>query len=157
MKTRWVISLIVLVAFILLPQVSLADDLADLKATHQKLFAAFNSGDVETSMDLWLEGGIFLPASRAFPVVVNIVRGKKMWSRFFQTHMIIMTFYKPEFRVIGNTGLVWGHVDELMMNKEKGVGQRSFLKFSMTYVKTEGKWKVASYHSSPIPSKDKIF
>ncbi len=157
MKTRWVISLIVLGAFILLPQASLADDLAELKATHQKLFAAFNAGDVETSMDLWLEGGIFLPASRAFPAEVNIVRGKKIWSRFFQTHMIIMRFYKPEYRVIGNTGLVWGHLDELIMNKEKGIGKRRFLKFSMTYVKIEEKWKVAFYHSTPIPSEDKIF
>ena len=134
-----------------------ADDLADLKAAHQNYITAINTGNAESSMDLWLEGGVFLQASRAFPTVVNIARGKKMWSRFFQTHILILTFYKPEYRVIGNTGLVWGHFEELIMNKEKGVGKRRSRKVSLTYVKIEGNWKIAIFHASPIPPDDEVF
>ena len=76
MKTRWVISLIVLGAFILLPQVALADDLADLKATHMGWVKAVNTGDVETMVNFWQEGGVFMPASRPFPIVINKERFK---------------------------------------------------------------------------------
>ena len=157
MKSRWVISLIVLGAFILLPQVALADDLADLKATHMSYIRTFNAGDAETFMEFWLEGGVVFFGSRAFPIIVNIARAKKTWSRIFQTHGFMVREYKPDFRVIGNTGLVWGHFTEVLMNKEKGIGKRRFRKFSFTYVKSEGKWKIALFHATPIPGDQEIF
>ena len=49
MKTRWMISLIALGAFIFLPQPALADDLADLKATNMRLDKAWNTGDMKTA------------------------------------------------------------------------------------------------------------
>ena len=157
MKTRWVILLIVLGAFILPPQAALADDLADLKATHMSYMKALNAGDVETFMDFWVEGGIVFFGSRAFPVQINIARDKKLWSRILQTHRLILIPYKPDYRVIGNTGLVWGHFTSDTINKEKGVGKRRFLKFSFTYVKSEGKWKIALYHGTPMPGEQEIF
>ena len=54
MKTRWVISLMVLGAFVLISQPAIADDLADLKAAHMSWVKALNTGDVETFMDLSL-------------------------------------------------------------------------------------------------------
>jgi len=38
MRTRIIISLVVVAAFIFLSQPAIADDLADLKATHQQIF-----------------------------------------------------------------------------------------------------------------------
>ena len=68
-----------------------------------------------------------------------------------------MTEYKPDYRVIGNTGLVWGHFEEIVMNKETGIGKRRPRKFSYTYVKSEGQWKIAVFHASPIPEVEEIF
>jgi len=67
MRTRLVISLIVLGAFILLPQAVLADDLADLKATHMSYMEAFHAGDAETFMGFWVEGGVFFLVAGPFP------------------------------------------------------------------------------------------
>jgi ketosteroid isomerase-like protein len=157
MKTRWVISLIALGAFILLPQVALADDLADLKSTHMNYMGALNTGNVEAIMGFWVEGGVSFMGGRAFPIVVNITRAKKFWSRILQTHRLILIPYKPDFRVIGNTGLVWGHFTQVVINKEKGVGKRRFQKFSYTYIKSEGKWKIALAHSTQIKGEQEIF
>ena len=157
MKTRCVISLMVLGAFMLISQPVLADDLADLKATHMSYIKAIRSGDVETFMGLWLQGGVCFFGSRAFPVIVNVEQSKKMWSQFFQKHILIMTEYKPDYRVIGNTGLVWGHFEELLMNKETGIGKRRPRKFSYTYVKSEEQWKIALFHASVILEVEEIF
>jgi ketosteroid isomerase-like protein len=160
MKTRWVISLIVLGAFILLPQAALAgevEDLEELKVTHMNYMGAVNTGNVEAIMGFWVEGGVSFMGGRAFPIVVNITRAKKFWSRILQTHRLILIPYKPDFRVIGNTGLVWGHFTQVVINKEKGVGKRRFQKFSYTYIKSEGKWKIALAHSTQITGEQEIF
>ena len=157
MKTRCVVSLMVLAAFMLISQPALADDLADLKATHMGWLKAVNTGDVETMVNFWQEGGVFMPASRPFPIVVNKERAKKIWTRVFQTHMLILTMYKLDYRVIGNTGLVWGHFEELMMNKEKRKGIRRPRKFLMTYLKSEGKWQIVGFAACPILGEQKVF
>jgi len=158
MKPRSVISLMVLAAFILLPQAALADDLADLKAAQQSYIQAWNTGDVETFMDLWLEGGLWLRAGSAFPTVVaNIAGGKMRWSRWFETYTSRLRFYKPDYRVIGNTGLVWGHLQNLIRNKKTGVGTNNFRQFSFTWVKSEGKWKIAVFHITKMPQEIEIF
>ena len=157
MKTRCVVSFMVLAAFMLISQPAIADDLADLKATHMTYMKALNTGDVETFMGFWIDGGVVFFGSRAFPVQINIARDKKLWSRILQTHRLTLIPYKPDYRVIGNTGLVWGHFTEVLMNKEKGVGKRRFRKFSYTYAKSEGKWKIALFHASPIPGDQEIF
>jgi hypothetical protein len=71
MKTRLIIALMVLAAFILLPQAVLADDLADLKAAHQKILKAVNTGDIPGIFEVWQEGAIWIPDTLGFPVVTN--------------------------------------------------------------------------------------
>lgn len=160
MKPRWVVVLMVLAAFMLLPQAALAgevEDLEELKGTHMNYMGAVNTGNVELIMGFWVEGGVSFMSDRAFPIVVNITQAKKYLSRILQTHRLILIPYKPDYRVIGNTGLVWGHFTQLVINKEKGVGKRRFLKFSFTYVKSEGKWKIALFHATPMPGEQEIF
>ena len=56
MRTRCIISLLVVAAFMLLAQPAIADDLADLKATHQRYLKAQNTGDLETMFQIWQDG-----------------------------------------------------------------------------------------------------
>jgi ketosteroid isomerase-like protein len=157
MKTRWVISLIVLGAFIALPQAVLADDLADLKAAHHKLLKAVNTGDIPGIFEVWQEGAIWIPDSQGFPMVTNTEGGIRMFTKFFETHIYRATWYKTDYRVIGNTGLVWGLVTRMIINKRTGVGKRAFLKTSMVFMKSEGKWGVVMEHNTPIPSEVDLF
>ena len=157
MKTRCVISLLVLTAFMLLSQSALADDLADLKAAHEGLVKAWNTGDLDTFFEIWQDGGIWLPTSQAFPIVTNSALGKQMFSKWLETHYSRETWYKVDYRVIGDVGLVWGVRTSIAIIKATGTGKRTFEKESLVFIKSEGKWRAVMSHSTPIPSEVDIY
>jgi ketosteroid isomerase-like protein len=153
MKTRCVVSLMVLAAFMLISQPAKADDLADLKAAHMKLVKAVNTGDMETLFEMIVDRPIRFGAMHAFPQVMrDKVLGKQFYTKFFETHVYRARWYKPDYRVIGNTGLVWGNMEETRINKKGGPTQRWLLKVSQVFVKVDGKWKGVLIHYTPIPS-----
>jgi hypothetical protein len=77
MKARCLVTLIILAAFTILSQPALADDLADLKAAHMGWVKAVNTSDAETALSFWQEGGVFMPASRPFPILYKKERAMK--------------------------------------------------------------------------------
>jgi len=157
MKTRCVISLIVVAAFMLLSQPAIADDLADLKAAHQTYDKAWNTGDVAGGFEVWQDGAIWVPDSYAFPIVTNSARGIPMFTRWLETHIYRYSWYKVDYRVTGDTGFVWGVRTAMEIVKATGTGKRRFLKTTMVFMKTEGKWKAVMQHSTQIPSEVDIF
>ena len=157
MKTRCIISLIVVAAFMILSQPAIADDLADLKATHQRFSKAWNTGDLNTVFEIWQDGAIWIPASQAFPIVTNSAIGLQMFTKWLETHFYRCTWNKVDYRVIGNTGLVWGVTTVTEIVKATGTGKRSFYKTSYIFVKSEGKWVAVMHHETPIPSESDIF
>jgi len=155
MKTRCFISLVALGAFMLLCQPAIADDLDDLKATVMKMSQAVNTGDVETLFACLDDNMAKFEPEDGIPHVLNKdikERVKQGFIKWYETHIYMGMWHKPEFRVIGNTGLVWGLVEVTVVNKNSGIAQKSFLKFSQTFVKSEGKWFCVFNHQSPIPS-----
>ncbi len=151
MKTRCLISLMVAVAVMLFSQPALADDLADLKATYMTLWKAANTGDVETMFEIMHDGRIFIGAEHGFPLVMtDRARTKQVWAKIYETHRIRIMWYKPDFRVVGNTGLVWGHTEISIMSKN-GSGTRHSLQTSLVFVKSEGKWKLILQQYTPVP------
>jgi len=157
MKTRCIISLIVVAAFMILSQPAIADDLAELKATHQRFQKAWNTGDMKTVFEIWQDGAIWLSASQAFPMVTKSALGLQMFTKWLETHTFRQRWYKVDYRVIGNTGLVWGVTTTTVMSKTKGTGKTYFRKNSLVFVKSEGKWRTVMTHQTPIPSEVDIF
>jgi ketosteroid isomerase-like protein len=141
----------VLAAFMVMSQPALADDLADLKATQMRMVKAVQAGDVETMFGIFHDGRIRFGANSAFPSVMrDRERTKQAYAKFFETHRFRIIWYKPDYRVVGNTGLVWG-LNEINVMSKNGPTQRLFLKTSLVYVKSEGKWKLILNHYTPIP------
>jgi ketosteroid isomerase-like protein len=157
MRTRIIISLIVVAAFMLLSQPAIADDLADLKAAHQAYDKAWNTGDVAGVFEIWQDGAIWISSSQAFPIVTNSAMGIQMFTKWLETHIYRYRWYKVDYRVIGDTGLVWGVTSENVIVKATGTGKRYFYKRSLVFVKSEGKWEAVMSHSTPIPSEVDIF
>ena len=58
--------------------------------------------------------------------------------------------YKTDYRVIGNTGLVWGLRSEMLISKTTGTGRNRFFKTSVVYTKSESKWPAVMMHSTLI-------
>ena len=156
MKTRCLVSLILVATFVLLCQPAIADDLAELKATHMKMNKAINTGDVETFFDLTDDYTVMFGPDTGIPHALPgkeiKERVKQAFAKWYETHTNRTMWYKPDYRVIGNTGLVWGLVERTITNKQTGVTQKLFLKISLTYVKSDGKWISVLSHSSSIPT-----
>ena len=157
MKSRFVIICLSIVAVMFLTQPVLADDLADLKATHQKYEKAWNTGDLETVFQIWQDGGIWLPSNQAFPIVTNAEIGKPMFAKWLETHIYRRSWHKVDFKVIGDTGLVWGLRTGNIIVKATGTGKRHFLKTTYVYAKSEGKWKAVMHHDTPLISESDIY
>ena len=157
MRTRCIISLLVVASFMILTQPAIADDLADLKATHQSFIKAWNTGDMETVFQIWQDGGIWLPANQAFPDVTNSAIGKQMFTKWFETHMYRTSWYKVDYKIIGDTGLVWGLRTANIIVKATGTGKRFFFKTTYVYVKSEGKWQAVMSHDTPLISESDIY
>lgn len=157
MRTRIIISLIVVAVFMLISQPAIADDLADLKAAHQMYDKAWNTGDVIGAFAIWQDGGIWIPSMYAFPMVTNSAMGIQMFTEWLETHIFRYSWYKVDYRVIGDTGLVWGVMTTSVIAKATGIGKRGFYKGSLVFVKSEGKWRAVMNHSTPIPSEVDIY
>ena len=157
MRTRCIIPILVAAAFLILAQPAIADDLADLKAAHQMFNKAWNTGDVETVFQIWQDGGIWVPITQGFPDVTNSAIGKQMFTKWFETHMYRMNWHKVDYRVIGDTGLVWGLRSGMVIVKATGTGKQYFMKSTVVFVKSEGKWQAVMSHDTPLISEADIF
>jgi ketosteroid isomerase-like protein len=144
----------VVAAFMLVSQPAIADDLADLKATHEKILKLVNAGDPQTMFEYYDDRFINIGALRGFP---RVWQGKahkavtiKVFTKWFETHTFRIQYYKTDYRILGNIGLVWG-VQERTITSKNGPTKRYFLKASHVLEKSEGKWKVVLSHLTPIP------
>lgn len=157
MRIRISILVIVVGVFMILTQPAIADDLADLKAAHQMYDKAWNTGNVAGAFEIWQDGGIWIPSMYAFPIVTNSAAGIQMFTRWLETHIFRYSWYKVDYRIIGDTGLVWGVMTTNVIVKATGTGKRGFYKSSLVFVKSEGKWEAVMSHSTPIPSEVDIY
>jgi ketosteroid isomerase-like protein len=129
---------------------ALAGDVDDLKATYEKAVKAYNAQD-----DAWF--AMFDNKAVSFhPTAPFAIDGdahnkqtiKSFWSTVDST---VFSPVNTEFRVIGSTGLVWGHY--AFANKPKDGGMRTtYGRFTTVCTKSDGKWIIVSSHYSALPS-----
>ena len=153
MKIRLICSLVIMVVIMFMSQPCNADDLADLKATHAEYPKALNSHDVEKLFELFYDEQIRVDQFGGFPSVLpNNEQVKAAWAGYFESLEIFRTtYYSIDYRVIGNTGLVWGIRTEVRKLKNRPT-KNYLLSTTIVYIKNDGKWKRVVTHSSPIIS-----
>ena len=90
-------------------------------------------------------------------MVTNSAMGMQMFTKWLETHIYRVNWNKVDYRVIGNTGLVWGVTTVTVIVKGTGTGKRYFRKSSIVFVKSEGKWVAVMSTDSPIKSEVAIY
>jgi len=127
-----------------------AADVDDLKATYEKAVQLYNNQDDAWFMAMHDKSISFHPTA-PFALDGN-AQIKQNIKRFWGT--MDSTVFSPvntKYRVIGSTGLVWGHY--AFANKPKDGGVRtSYGRFTMILAKSDGKWLAVSSHYSALPS-----
>ena len=72
-------------------------------------------------------------------------------SFFANTERFTITWLDAQYRVIGNTGIVWGHVSGERKPKDRPA-ETWTARATMIYAKLEGGWFRVCSHASGIPS-----
>ena len=154
---RLLISMTIL-ALLFVPQFALGEDVDDLKAATEKFFQAWNTLDAETIASMISQGGVTYDAGAAFPGVGPMVSTQAERAEYIKmilenVEYIFMNPYNLQYRVFGNTGIVWGHLTISAKEKEQP-RQTSYERYSATWIKSDGKWLLVISHESAIPQGD---
>ena len=142
---------LVAVALLIAPPVALCDDLDDLKAAHEQFYKALNSLDADGAVAvLHEEFAGYLP-NNPFPFrkpTTEILN--EIWAAVERSANRMIN---PQYVLVGNTGIIWGHVRGVLKPKD-GPAQTRYSRVTYTYVNSGGKWLLLSVHGSRIPSGD---
>lgn len=149
---------IIILAFLIFPQFALGSDLDDLKAAGEKLTQAWNNIDADTIASMEHPGRVSYFYVSAFPDVAPIKNFQEHITKSLKMHLsnlesISINPYNMQYRVIGNTGLMWGHLT--VYEKLKGEKMKTwYARHTSTWIKSNGKWLCIMTHNSPIPPSD---
>ena len=149
MKRLGVISLILVSTLMFQCQPAIGDDLADLKAANESIDNALNAGDANALFENVQDEAVRVMGN-GFPEVMNIANAVQYMTVVFENNTAQTSWYKVDYRVIGDTGLVWGVQTVNWTNKAANVTETEYNKVCRVFVKSEGQWKMDMIHSSPI-------
>ena len=155
---RLLISMTVL-TLLIIPQFAAGDDVADLKAAQEKVIEAWNKLDAVNLNSAVYPGAVFFEYDSPFPGISSTTRmtpeqlAEMAKNAFSNIEYISLTPYNLQYRVVGNTGIVWGH--STMSTKPKGepVSTQNS-RYTSTWIKSDGTWYIFCTHISAIPSDD---
>lgn len=154
---RLLISITILLLFAI-PQFALGSDVEDLKATNEKMFKAYNTLDVETIASMVYPGGVLYDYGAAFPDTAPMEDTQAQLAKSLKTILsdleyISITPYNVQYRVVGNTGIVWGHYT--INVKPKGQSMiTNHARMTSTWINSNGEWRNIMTHLSAIPVSD---
>lgn len=137
------------------PQLASGSDTDDLKAANEKLLRAYKSLDAETAASLIYPGSVSYGYKTVFqsaaPMENNksgIIQGMKR--DFSRLEYFLVVPYNAQYRVIENTGIVWGHTTTYIKPKGQPL-ITEHARQTTTWIKKDDRWYVIMNHRSAIP------
>jgi hypothetical protein len=154
---RLLISMTIL-ALLVVPQFASGGDVDDLKATVAKIIQAQDALDAEAVASIVYPGGVNYARDAAFPYVAPMentqaVVTELLKMEFDSLEFISVNTYNMQYRVVGNTGIVWGHSSASYKIKGEPI-KTTHQRGTSTWVKSDGKWHMIMNHVSAIPPGD---
>ena len=140
-----------LVTLCVAPVLARGEETTDLKAAFEAEIGALNAHDLEALMAKQHEQIIALSPTSPSPVDGKAAR-RQGYQRLFETmETFTVTPQNPQYRVVGDTGVVWGTYT-IESQAKGGPLTTTTVRFSRTYIKTNGQWQLFVYHVSPVPA-----
>ena len=155
MSTNRIIVLLVLLCFPATP--AWADDLEDLENSFEEILERLNAKDLKGFLTGWHPDAVLMVYDYVFPVD-RADAGGEIWEKIFDDFFVAavrirLTPIDVDFRVVGDTGIVWGRAQTLTRLKD-GTSEIVNLRVSATFVKTEGRWLLLSWQSAVPPERN---
>ena len=151
---RPVVLTLAAIAVLIVPTAR-AGDVDDLKAAYEAYIEAFSKQDVSANLatqhDEYVSYGpnAVFPNDRKGRSKADLQQGLENFLAIRERFTI--TPINPQYRVVGTTGLVWGH--ERIVRKLKDGPQGTIrVRYIRTWVNSGGKWLRLASHLSAVPS-----
>ena len=132
-----------------------AGDVDDLKAAQEALIEADNKRDISAILASGHDEFVVYGPNAVFP---DDSKGRSKADRqqslgnfFADRERFSLTLINPQYRVVGTTGIVWGHAGIVEKLKD-GPPETRTLRFLITWVKSGDKWLQLARHASAVPS-----
>lgn len=140
-----------LVTLFVAPLLAHGDETRDLKAAFEAEIGAVNARDLEALMGTQHEQVISLSPASPSPIDGKAAR-RQGYQKLFETmEAFTVTPDNPQYRVVGDTGVVWGTYT-IESKPKGGPAATASVRFSRTYIKANGQWQLFVYHVSPVPA-----
>ena len=141
--------------FLIAPSAARSADVDDLRAAHEEVVMALNARDVDRYVAARHHRAVQFRRNAEFATdyeqVGKTAAHQGLQNYFAATERLTVKWLDPQYRVIGNTGIVWGHIRGVRKPKDRP--QETWTaRATMTYAKLERKWVRVCSHISAIPS-----
>lgn len=144
----WQIAFMVL---LFTPAVGHTGDVEDLKAAFEQAVGAVSSRNLDALMAVVHDEAVYYFPSIPFPSDGKAVIRQAYQSTFTNHESITLRPINPQYRVIGPTGMAWGHF-ALARKPKDGPSATVFTRYTWNFLKVDGKWLIVTAHASPIGS-----
>ncbi len=131
-----------------------AGEVEDLKAAFDQAIEYLSQKDLDAFLSIWHPEAVLFSRNRIHP----IDRAKledRVWADLFEDFFarIISVGYTQqavEWRVIGDTGLVWG-LTRFAVDPRYQAGFEQDTRLTAVFTKVAGKWLIMHWNDSPLP------
>ncbi len=134
-----------------------AGDLEELENEFEGILERLNEKYMKGFLTGWHPDAVLMVYDYVFPVD-RADAGEEIWSQIFNdffvaTQRIHLTPIDIDFRVVENTGIIWGRIQTLTELKD-GTRRVVNLRLTATFVKTGGRWLLLSWQSAVPPQRN---
>ena len=131
-----------------------ADDVDDLKQSFENAIRYLENKDLDRFVNSFHPEAVLFARNHIHPVD-RAELGDRGWREMFQGvfSQIMSAGYTQkaiQFRVIGDTGIVWG-LTRLAVDQKYTGGWDQATRLTAVFVKVNGEWKIAHWNDAPRP------
>ena len=126
-------------------------DLDDVKAAVEQWIVAYNSRDLDAIAAGTHEGETFFNTVSPFALDGKAALKRLFQGQFTNFESVIVTPINLQYRVMGMSGVAWGHV-AIALKPKGGPLRIIYSRISWALTKEDNKWLIVSIHQSLLPS-----
>lgn len=142
---------LLMAAVLVAPSAAYGGDIDDLKAAFEQSVAALNERDLDGFLALSHDQGVSFGPNSPFATDGKEASRQANQALLANHESITITPINPQYRVIGTTGLAWGHMATALKPKD-GPAHTVFVRYLWTFAKVDEKWLRVANHLSRLPS-----
>ncbi len=136
------------------PTLGAADE-ASLQAAFEAAVESLGQKDLDRFLQLWHPEAVLFTRNRIHAIdrtqTEDAVWREAFEDLFSRVYSVGYTQQAVEYRVVGDTGLVWGFTRLAVdLRKEAGFDQETRL--TAVFVAVDGDWKILHWSDSPLPT-----